>query len=217
MLTQKQIAQEPSLWLGDFHPLVEQLGLVDGLVTLGTVSASLQIKPVENFRTLREFLKNYHSQILLPLELPAIRDAFNHASHNELRELVALDQKIAAEPLLKNFTEASRRVGESQLQRLRPLRDQRFVQRYLAAVESGEAQGWHTLIYGVTLAVYSLPLRQGMHRYAIETMRGFIHAAGRSLHFSETKAATLLEELCEDAPAAIETLLVQTPDCADSK
>lgn len=209
MLMQKQIAQEPSLWLGDFHPLVEQLGLVDGLVTLSSVSASLQIKPVENFRTLRDFLKNYHAQILLPLELPAIRDAFNHASHNELRELVALDQKIAAEPLLKNFAEASRRVGESQLQRLHPLRDQRFVQRYLAAVESGEAHGWHTLIYGVTLAVYSLPLRQGMHRYAVETLRGFIHAAGRSLHFSETKAQQLLEELCDDAPEKIDSLLGQ--------
>ena len=110
MQTQTQIAQEPSLWLGDLHPLVEQLGSVDGLLTLGTVSASLQIKPVENFRTLRDFLKNYHAQILLPLELPAIRDAFDHASHNELRELVALDQKIASEPLLKNFADASRRV-----------------------------------------------------------------------------------------------------------
>lgn len=209
MQTQKQIAQEPSLWLGDFHPLVEQLGSVDGLVTLGTVSASLQIKPVEDFRTLREFLKNYHAQVLLPLELPAIRDAFQHASHNELRELVALDQQIASEPLLNNFSKASRRIGASQLQRLRPLRDQRFVQRYLAAVENGEAHGWHTLIYGVTLAVYSLPLRQGMHRYAIETMRGFIHAAGRSLHFSETKAAKLLEELCEDAPQEIEGLLAR--------
>jgi len=217
MQTQKQIAQEPSLWLGDLHPLVEQLGSVDGLVTLSSVSASLQIKPVENFRTLREFLKNYHAQILLPLELPAIRDAFNHASHNELRELVALDQKLAAEPLMNNFAEASRRVGQSQLQRLRPLRDSRFVQRYLAAVENGEAHGWHTLIYGMTLAVYSLPLRQGMHRYAVETMRGFIHAAGRSLHFSEAKAARLLEELCEDAPAAVETLLAQTADFADSK
>lgn len=213
MLTQKQIAQEPSLWLGDLHPLVEQLGSVDGLVTLGSVSASLQIKPVENFQTLRNFLKNYHAQILLPLELSAIRDAFNRASHNELRELVAFDQKIAGEPLLKNFAEASRRVGQGQLQRLRPLRDQRFVQRYLAAVENGEAHGWHTLIYGITLAVYSLPLRQGMHRYAIETMRGFIHAAGRSLHFSEIKAAKLLEELCEDAPEKIESLLGQTVSC----
>jgi urease accessory protein len=217
MQTQKQIAQEPSLWLGDFHPLVEQLGLVDGLVTLETVSASLQIKRVEDFKTLQEFLKNYQSQILLPLELPAIRDAFNHASHNELRELIAFDQKTAGEPLLKNFAEASQRVGESQLQRLRPLRDQRLVQRYIAAVESGEAHGWHTLVYGMTLAVYSLPLRQGMHRYAVETMRGFIHAAGRSLHFSELKAAKLLEELCNDAPVKIENLLSATVDYAELK
>lgn len=205
------------MWLGDFHPLVEQLGLVDGLVTLGTVSASLQIKPVMDFKTLREFLSEYHSKILQPLELPAIRDAFNHASHHEVRELVALDQQIASEPLLKNFADASSRVGQSHLQRLRPLRDSRFVQRYIAAVEAGQARGWHTLVYGVTLAVYSLPLRQGMQRYAVETIRGFIHAAGRSLHFSETKAAKLLEELCADAPERIDALLGATADFAVSK
>jgi len=213
MLTQKRIAQEPSLWLGDLHPLVEQLGSVDGLVALSSVSASLKLKPVEDFATLRDFLENYRAHMLLPLELPAIQQAFNHASRNELRELVALDKEISVEPLLKNFSKASCRIGKSQLQRLRPLRDNRFVQRYLTAVEAGEAHGWHTLIYGLTLAVYSLPLRQGMQRYAVETMRGFIHAAGRSLHFSETKAQGLLEELCEDAPEKIESLLAQNMGC----
>ncbi len=58
--------------------------------------------------------------------------------------------------------------------------------RYLAAVESGEAHGWHTLVYGLTLAVYSLPLRQGLLGYAQQTTRGFIQAAARSLELSET-------------------------------
>jgi len=54
-----------------------------------------------------------------------------------------------------------RRVGQSQLKRFRSLRDHRLVQRYLKAVGEGRAHGWHTLVYGITLSVYSLPLIQG--------------------------------------------------------
>src|SRR3954470_4238208 len=99
--------------LGDLHPLVEQLGSVEGLVTLAGASESLQVGQIDNLAALREFLKNYHTRILCPLELPAIPKACLHAGWNELRELVALDQQLAVEPMLKNFLPASRRVGQA--------------------------------------------------------------------------------------------------------
>ena len=154
MVKQTQLAlSDAAEWLGDWHPLADQLG---------SVSASLRLAPVHNLPSLRQFLRDYQSQILLPVELPAIQDAHGHATHHEVRELVALDRRLAEEPILCSFAAASRRVGRSQLQKLRPLRDQRVVQRYLQAVESNQADGWHTLVYGLTLAVYSLPLRQGL-------------------------------------------------------
>jgi urease accessory protein UreF len=194
--------------LGDLHPLVEQLGSVEGLVTLAGASESLQVRQIDSLPALRDFLKNYHARILWPLELPAIQRACLHAGRNELRELVTLDQQLAAEPILKNFAPASRRVGQAGLQRLRPLRDQRIVQRYLAAVDQGQAHGWHTLVYGLTLAVYSLPLRQGLFGYAHQTTRGFIHSAARSLKLSDADSRALFEELSAPLPAAIEALLV---------
>lgn len=197
-------------WLGDWHPLAEQLGSADGLVELGSVSSLLQLPPVHNVPSLRKFLGQYQVCILLPLELPAIESAHGHANRNELRELVALDQDLAAEPVLKNFAAPSRRVGQAQLQKLRPLRDQRVVQRYLAAVENGEAHGWHTLVYGLTLAVYSLPLRQGLLGYAHQTMRGFIYSAARMLDLSERACRQLFDELCADLPLAIESQLKES-------
>jgi len=194
-------------WLGDWHPLAEQLGSADGLVELGSVSSLLQLPPVHNVSSLRKFLGQYQLCILLPLELPAIEAAHGHACRNELRELVALDQQLAAEPVLQNFAAPSRRVGQAQLQKLRPLRDQRVVQRYLAAVESGEAHGWHTLVYGLTLAIYSLPLRQGLLGYAHQTIRGFIYSAARMLNLSERACRQLFDELSADLPLAIEEQL----------
>src|SRR6266436_2309733 len=196
-------------WLGDWHPLAEQLGSADGLVTLGSVSTLLRLKPVHDLPSLRRFLRHYQAHILFPLELPAIQSAHGHATRYEVRELVALDRQLAAEPVLKSFAAASRRVGQSQLKKLRPLSDHRLVQRYLRAVETGQAHGWHTLVYGLTLAIYSLPLRQGLLGYAHQTTRGFIYSAARPLRLTERQSRHLFDGLCADLPAAVEALLTQ--------
>ena len=198
--------ESPEL-LGELHPLLEQLGSLEGLVTLDSMSATLRLPRVGSHQELRAFLQSYQTSILLPVELPAIYRAFIHASRNEVRELIALDLSIDGEPRLKDFASASRRVGQFQLRRLRPLRDQRLVQRYLQAVDAGDAQGWHTMVYGVTLALYSLPLRQGLLNYGRQTLRGFIQAAATSLQISEEDSVELLDKISSPLPAAVETLL----------
>jgi urease accessory protein UreF len=210
MVNQTQVAlSDAAEWLGDWHPLADQLGSTDGLVTLSSVSATLRLVPVHDLPSLRQFLRDYQSQLLLPFELPAIQDAHGHASRHEVRELVALDQGLAERPFLRDFATASRRVGQSQLRKLRPLRDQRIVQRYLRAVESGEANGWHTLVYGLTLAIYSLPLRQGLLGYGYQTTRGFIYSAARMLRLSERQCRALFDSLCGSLPEAVDALIVQ--------
>src|SRR5690242_8988435 len=118
---------DPAEWLGDWHPLAHQLGSADGLVTLASASALLRLKSIHSVSSLRQFLRNYQRRILFPLELPAIESGHGHAVRNEARELIELDCRLAQEPLLHQFAEASRRVGQYQLQKLRPLRDQRLV------------------------------------------------------------------------------------------
>jgi len=196
-------------WLGDWHPLTEQLGSTNGLASLGSICAFLSLRPVQDLRSFRRFLRSYEAEILVPFELPAIHASFGHAERNELRELVALDQQLAAQPVLQSFAAASRRVGQGQLQKLRPLRDQRMVQRYLLTVDSGQAHGWHTLVYGLTLEVYSLPLRQGLLGYAHQTTRGFIYSAARMLRLSERQCRSLFEEFCGALPEAVENLVQQ--------
>jgi urease accessory protein UreF len=211
MVKQTQLAlTDAAEWLGDWHPLAEQLGSADGLVELSSVSSRLRIGPVRDVGSLRRFLQKYQSRILLELELPAIQCAYGHTRRNELRELIEQDLSLARLPVLQTFAEASRRVGQCQLQKLRPLRDERIVQRYLNAVESGGAHGWHTLVYGLTLAIYSLPVRQGLLGYAHQTTRGFIYSAAPSLRLSEKQCRELFDELCVDLPVAVESLVGQT-------
>jgi len=186
--------------LGEFHPLLQQLGLVEGLAPLGSAAGSLNLPAVKSQESLLRFLEAYQSQILIPFELPAIQRAFRHACRNETRELIALDHRIGDERALRAFAAASRRVGQSQLKRFRSLRDHRLVQRYLKAVGEGRAHGWHTLVYGITLSVYSLPLIQGLASYERQTLLGFLHAAAQSLRLSEKDCRGVAEELCADLP-----------------
>lgn len=208
MMEQRDLApDEVAAVLGDVHPLVDQLGSTEGLVALNTVSAALQLDRIDSAAALSRFLLHYRNQVLVPVELPAITRAFCHASRNQTRELVALDRELGRQPVLRELAAASRRVGGSQLRRLRPLRDQRLVQRYLAAVEAGQANGWHTLVYGLTLALFSLPLRQGLSVYACQTLRGFIHSASRPLGLTEAFGLALLEEHCTPLPKVVNEIV----------
>ena len=151
----------------------------------------------------KDFLQNYVTRLLVPVELPAIAEACGHAIRGELRELIAQDLRLAEQAVPSAFADASRRTGRFQLARLRPLRDERIAQRYLAAVESGRAHGWHTIVYGVTMALYSLPLRQGLLHYGRETV------ASLEKNLSESADAGQIEALMQQVPAGVETALAR--------
>lgn len=197
----------PAELLGDPHPLLEQLGSADTLAVSSTTTGALEFARISDLLSLRNFLESYREQILVPIELPAIVAANHHAARGEVKELVALDERLAGELSIRPFAAASCRVGQRQLSRLRPMRDQRVVQRYLAAIEAGSARGWHTLVYGVSLAMFSLPLRQGLQHYVEQTMNGFIDAAARKLHLSETAVETLLMEHHTQVARVVQTAL----------
>lgn len=197
------VSVEPAEWLGEGHPLVEQLGCAGALAAPDTLAGALRLDRLESRAALRRGLRAYHAEVLLRLELPAIGRAFQHARRNQLRELLRFDRQLAAEPRWQDWAEPSRRLGRAQLGRLRPLRDVRFVQRYLGAVERERAHAWHTLVYGLTLAVFSLPLHQGLFSYARQTTRGFIEAAAWPLGLSGRECREILEELCASLPARV--------------
>lgn len=193
--------------LSELHPFLVQLGSVDGLVSLSAVSASLRLPVAESLTSLETLLQAYRAKLLLALELPSICQACYHAAHNQVRELVALDQALARRRRWQPLAEASRRIGRWQLERLRPLRDQRVVQRYLRAVEQHQACAWHTLVFGLTLALYSVPVRQGLLAYARQALAGLIRTAARPLRLSRAECYQLLDELCDDLPQQLDQVV----------
>ncbi len=203
-----QPVEAAELHFGDVHPLVDQLGCTEGLVELATAANALSMDRVNCRKSLLHFLEAYQVQLLTPIELPVIRRAHAYASMGQSRELIALDRELAQVALLHQFASASQRVGCGQLRRLRPLRDQRVVQRYLKAVDDGEAHGWHTVVYGLTLGLYSLPLRQGLMGYAQQTLRGFVNSAARPLMLTEGEANDIFNQCSGNLASSMEQAIV---------
>lgn len=177
---------------GEWHAMLQQIGSPD--------LSEFAVGPRNAFSG-EGFLETYLSRLLLPVELPAIAEACGHAMRGELRELIDQDHRLSEK--IGPFASPSRQTGRLQLARLRPLRDDRLVQRYLAAVEFGQANGWHTIVYGLTLALYSLPLRQGLLHYAQETLASF------SKTVVGMEGAAHLDRLMEQVPNAVESALAR--------
>lgn len=198
------LPQKATEVLGDLTALAEQLGRTDGICQLPLSAVASASARIESPASLDKFLDEYVSEILIPHELPVIAQAYGYATRYEVRELIAFDRELESSPGLKVFGNASRMVGRAQLQRLRPLRSERLLQRYLRAVEESNANAWHTVIYGVVLALYSMPLRQGLLHFARQTLTGFMQAASGRMRIDSTRRQEILAKHSEAVAAAIE-------------
>ncbi len=194
----------------DKRPLSEQFFCSESLPCLDDSVDELEVDGVRSTESLESFLNTYKEKLLLPIELPAILQAYTHASRHETRELIEFDQHLLDTTPFAFLARASIRSGQSRLRRLRPLRDQRLVRRYLEAVEEGRAHGWHSLVFGISLALYSVPVRQGMLGYARQTLNGFLNAAPYVARFSNARNDQVLDQLLEDLPGRIEEILKQS-------
>jgi urease accessory protein UreF len=121
--------------------------------------------------------------------------------------LIALDQSLANEKALAPFADASRRIGQFQLSRLGPLRGERLLARYIAAIDERRAHGWHTLVYGLTLAVYSLPARQGLMHYGHQILRSYLESGAAAFSVSDEESNAALENLLGDLPRELDKVL----------
>lgn len=194
--------EEAELLSAKFDALFRQVGSPDAYEQ----ALLLPLTPggIRSKHALQDFLQAYLTCVLAPLEMPAIAKAHFVASRGHSRALIALDEETGAKPISPALASASRRTGRAQLERLRPLRDERVVQRYLAAVEAGRASGWHTMVYGLSLAVYSWPLRSALLTYARATLSSLARSAARPSAIPESVCQEVLQALFLRLPGALE-------------
>jgi urease accessory protein UreF len=206
----KQSAVVPSsvaAILSDLNPILEGIGSLSGFESISSTAAALSFPHVHDRASLIQFLELYRDDVLVPHELPAIMQAYAHADRCELRELMELDGRLTEEPVLEPFSGASQQVGQAQVKRLRPLRDQRLLQRYLDSLEKGDTPGTHIVVYGLVIWLYSLPLRQALLHYAQQTLHGFIESAANALEIADEERVEIWNHIVAQLPGHLEALL----------
>lgn len=208
------ISDEAGRALAGAHPLAEPLESGREAVAWESAAALLSVDAVVDLPSLERFLRSYRDTLLVPHELPAIRDAWALAEAGRWGDLVGLSRSLSREPMMTALASASWRAGRRQLMRLRPLKDVRPIQRFGDAVKAGEAKPWHTLVYGAALAAFSLPPRQGLTRYAIQTQEGFVRRATERVSLPPTRTRNVTEALWPEIRETIDRLLL--PDGASA-
>jgi len=128
---------------------------------------------------LEQRLLDYARGTLALEEWPAVLRAWQLAKRGHMRDLVTFDREWSATAHRLGFAAASRAAGRRQLNRLQGLRHERRISRYRTAIDEGRADGWHPLVFGVFLAVYHLPIRQGLIQYGMRSLGLLASAADR--------------------------------------
>jgi urease accessory protein UreF len=210
MLEQRQIKESAWSDAADWRAIEEQLGSPEEATAISASALAGSLKGIGSAEQLRQFVANFQSEKLSVEELPIILRSYNHARRNEGREIIQLDRSLKLTTPNDPLAAASVRVGRNQLRRMRALRHEKVVSKYWDAVRDGEASAWHTVVFGVVLGVYSIPLRQGLHHYSQQTVRGFLEAGAASLRLREAEVDELESSLLAGPPALVERVLAAT-------
>lgn len=192
---------------GAASPLLARLGGTGAPADFTAASALLGAGPVRQPAELEALLAAYRERLLCAVELPVIAEAAAHAAAGHARELTALDRDAAQRFPAGPFLAASRAVGRDQLRRLRPLRDMRVAARFLQQVDADACPGLHVSVYGLLLAAFSLPLRQGLLHYAQAAHGGLVRAGVAALGLNGEATARLDTPLAPALAARLAGLL----------
>lgn len=175
-----------------------------------TNSQPFDIETVSDLRGLRLFLERYERDILRPIELPAVQSAYWFTNRGQFRELLELDAELSANVSLMPFARASLLVGREQLRLLKPMYDQRMMQRFRKCVVSGEASGWNPIVFGMFLSIHSVPVREGLLQFGRQIWRGFVNGVQGSCALLDEECSALLGETIDRLPGWIEEVIAQS-------
>lgn len=164
---------------------------------VGPVAPGSRWGGIDSETAWRAFLGTGFLSAVLRREGEVVVAAEALARRGHARELVALDRswgqaRAALPPDEPSLGDASARVGRRQLERLRPLRDQRWLDRYRTAVAAGEAHAWHPVVSGILLGVFALPLRPGLQHYGRQVAAGMLAATPLAPRLSGPQRESLL-------------------------
>ena len=172
------------------------------------MATALGTATLSSTTNLSVLLEQYRTTILEPIEMPVIAQAHRLASRGRTNELIALDQEfLGNHPEWLQLSPTSKRFGLDFLSRLHPLQDERVVQRMLKAAQNGKTPGHHLIVFGLTMAVFSIAPRQGLADYAQSALNALIATKAGKLKLTQDDRNALFARSQSRLPEAIDRMV----------
>ena len=190
------------------HPYESQLDALETVLCADTIAQALGLAPLQSTADLEILLERYQTTLLEPIELPAITHSSKLSARGHAGELIALDQDFAGiHPEWLLLMPASTRMGRDYLNRLRPLQDERVVQRFIESVKYNQSPGHHLTVFGLTMSVFSIARRQGLAEYAQFALEAVVSTAAGKLKITQEDRTTILARSQAHLPQALKRMV----------
>ena len=190
------------------HPYEAQLDALEAVVCSDTISQILGFAPSHSVEDLERLLECYRKTLLEPIELQTIKRACTLTTRGHADELIKQDQAFTGtHPEWLLLMPASTRIGRDYLNRLKPLQDERVVQRFIEAVKYDRTPGHHLTVFGLTMAVFSIAQRQGLAEYAQFALQAVVSTAAGKLKINQKERDYLLSKSEAQLPKSIGRLV----------
>ena len=191
------------------HPYEAQLDALEAVLCADTVTQVLGMAPLQSVADLERLLERYRTNLLEPIELPAITRVNIQALRGRSAELITQDQSFAGmHPEWLLLMPASTRMGRDYLNRLQPLQDEKVIQRLIEAVKCDRTPGHHLTVFGLTMAVFSIARRQGLAEYAQFALNAVVSTAAGKLKITQEERDYLLSKSQAQLPQSISRLVI---------
>ena len=190
------------------HPYEAQLDALEAILCSDTIAQVLGFTPPHSIENLEKLLECYRKTLLEPIELPAIKRACTLTTQGHTDELIKQDQTFAStHPEWLLLMPASTRIGRDYLNRLRPLQDERAIQRFIKAVKQGRCPGHHLTVFGLTMNIFSIAQRRGLAEYAQFALQAVVSTAAGKLKINHQERVYLLSKSEKQLPKSIDRLV----------
>ncbi len=165
---------------------------------------------VHDAESMRQHIELHLWPMLIHFELPVVRFAQEAALGDDLPGLLELDACVDATKSPRELREASRATGRRRLDALLQTGPSPNLTSFARAIEEGQAQGHHTIVYGVGLA--TTPPRALLTSWAFQSLSAVCLSAPKILRIGQNAAQRVLTHSLTALEANIEDSLAIARD-----